>query len=288
MRGAPKRFRAELRGALNRFFQLGNSNNEYFLIGFGEKPRLLVDWTGDTGALASKLDDLPLMGMTALHDACRMGVEKLRQGSHRKRAIILISDGEDSVSRRWLHDVRRLFLEEGVLLYWVAMVEVPGTHDRRFYGPAYSEQISRLEELASVTGGQVYAPLDPEGLHRLLEDVAVELRNQYRITFEAASAAKSGRWRAVKIKASLPANAPQKMGQPVRTAAPPRFGAAYSRGYNPSAWTLTTSKSAAATSTASGSSRSPTCPPGGSWASSAANSSQSARRAGGRAADAAS
>ena len=57
-----------------------------------------------------------LCGQTALYDACYLGVEKVQRGVHPKRALLLISDGQDNNSRYTFTELRKLLKESDVTL----------------------------------------------------------------------------------------------------------------------------------------------------------------------------
>lgn len=83
--------------AISKFLRLGNANNEYFLIAFDRAPRFLTDWTTATALLAQKTDLVQANRDTALYDACGVALEKLTTAHNSRRALILISDGQDTL-----------------------------------------------------------------------------------------------------------------------------------------------------------------------------------------------
>jgi Ca-activated chloride channel homolog len=86
------------------------------LIGFNSRAQLLLERTRDGDAVLDKLTFVQTKGQTALYDACYLGVEKVQRGAHPKRAIILISDGQDNDSRYTFSEVRKLLKESDVVL----------------------------------------------------------------------------------------------------------------------------------------------------------------------------
>src|SRR5438045_2869629 len=90
------------RDAFLRFIKLSNSENEYFVIGFTDRARLLVDWTHDGEVVEDGLSKLDLtskkVSQTALYDACYLGIEKMQGRTYPKQAILLISDVLDNES----------------------------------------------------------------------------------------------------------------------------------------------------------------------------------------------
>ncbi|HEY7184812.1 MAG TPA: VWA domain-containing protein, partial [Blastocatellia bacterium] len=103
--------------ALGRFMQTSHEQDEYFLIGFDSTPHLLLDGARDGQAVLNRVNDVYPKGETALYDAVYLGIEKVSRGVYPKRAIILISDGEDNHSRRGFDDLRRKLQESDVAIY---------------------------------------------------------------------------------------------------------------------------------------------------------------------------
>jgi Ca-activated chloride channel family protein len=87
------------RDALAHFIQTSHDRDEYFLIGFNSRAQLLMDRTRDGQAILDKLTFVQTKNNTALYDACYLGVERVQRGTHQKRALLLISDGQDNSSR---------------------------------------------------------------------------------------------------------------------------------------------------------------------------------------------
>lgn len=193
-----------IREALNRFFQLSDKANQYFLIGFDTQPKLLHDWTSDTESVLKQLDVVRPDRATALYDACYLALEKLPRGRHQKQAIILISDGQDSTSNRSFTELKRLLEESDVLLYSIGVLggNDPGSSLRL-------EGQNILEELSTTTGGAVFFPNGEKQLGAVFDMIAIELRNQYLISF--APTTSDGKRHSLKVKVALPPDAPREM-----------------------------------------------------------------------------
>src|SRR5205085_2233039 len=111
------------REALSKFIETSHARDEYFLIGFNNRAQLLLDHTRDSDALMQKLTFVQTHGQTALYDAVYLGVNKVTRGTHTKKAILLISDGQDNSSRYTFSELRRLLKESDVIIYAVGIVD---------------------------------------------------------------------------------------------------------------------------------------------------------------------
>jgi len=109
MKGKMDRARESLRA----FIETSHREDDFFLVGFNQRANLVAEFSdGDT--LANKLTLIDARGQTALYDASYLGIEKVKQGRHSKRALLLISDGQDNSSRYTYGELRKLLREAGV------------------------------------------------------------------------------------------------------------------------------------------------------------------------------
>ena len=121
------------RSALDRFLQnLLDPGDELFLYRFSDYPTLLEGWTRSRQDLVAALGQIKPDGGTALYDTVRDAVPLAAQGTNRKKALVLISDGNDTSSNTPLVEVRQLIHESDVLLYAVGIdSDAPGSSSSR-------------------------------------------------------------------------------------------------------------------------------------------------------------
>ena len=184
-----------LQEGLAWFTSRSNSANAYFLIGFNERPQLLTDWTSKAPLIPEDMLSLKPFGNTALYDACFLGINKLQNARHPRRALILISDGQDNHSRYSYYDLRKLLKETGTLIYAIFLSDSePGTS-------LGMEGQGILAELSDPSGGW-FATLafKPREAIDIFESIANELRTQYTIAIEPPSSADEKKWHKIKLK----------------------------------------------------------------------------------------
>ena len=117
---------AAARSALDRFlFDLLGPDDEFFLYRFNYQPRLVHDWTNDPERVSRALGGIRPRGGTALYDAVADAVVLAEQGRHRKKAVVVISDGNDTNSEIRVRDLQRLIRETEVMVYAVG-IDSPG------------------------------------------------------------------------------------------------------------------------------------------------------------------
>ena len=174
------------RAAAVRFLETGTPEDEYFLIEFSNRAEVAEDFTTDITRLRDQLSLKSAAGATALYDAVYLGLSKVKAGNNPKKALLLITDGEDNHSRYSRGDIREFIREADAQLYVVDL------------GRAL------LGDLAEMTGGHSYhATVD--GLQDICEKIAVELKSQYVIGYESTNTSKDGKFRKLRVRVIPPA-----------------------------------------------------------------------------------
>jgi Ca-activated chloride channel family protein len=192
------------RNALSKFIMTSHPSDEYFLIAFNSRAQLLLDRTRDGEAVLNKLTLVQPSKNTALYDAVYLGVERVTRGSHQKKALLIISDGQDNSSRYNFGEVRRLLKESDVVAYAVGIM---GGNDSMnalgMQGQAF------LDEITSVTGGKSFYPQSDVEMDEIFERIALELRHQYSLGYTPRDFQPNGKWRKVKVKVKPPRGMPR-------------------------------------------------------------------------------
>ena len=178
------------REALTRFIQTSHPDDEYFLVGFRDRAQVLLDRTSDSEALLQKIASLRPEGETALYDGVALALEQVAQGRHAKRALIVISDGEDNHSRITFNQVRRQVQEANVTI-WTVLI-----------GPLlpHSNGGAVMDKLAAVSGGASFYPGNAEKMSEDFEQIALELRRQYSIGYTPSNLVADGKWHRIKVE----------------------------------------------------------------------------------------
>jgi len=182
------------RQALARFIQTSHEEDEYFLIGFNEHPQLLLERVRGSEAMLARISGIKPQGSSALYDAVAFGLEQVMQSRLPKRALIVISDGEDNRSRLGFGQVRRLLREANVTVYTVLI------------GPLLPRSNGGvvMDYLATASGGKSYFPSNGEKMSEAFEQIALELRRQYSIGYVPSSFVADGKWRRIKVSVTPP------------------------------------------------------------------------------------
>ncbi|HJR09255.1 MAG TPA: VWA domain-containing protein [Pyrinomonadaceae bacterium] len=195
---------AKAREALKHFIETSHDGDEYFLIGFNHRSQVLMDKTRDADALLTKLTFVQTKGQTALYDACYLGVEKVTRGAHPKRALLIISDGQDNSSRYTFSELRRILKETDVLIYAIGITDNGNPN-----GSLDVVGQTILDELAGVSGGRAFFPDTAAEMNEIFERIAIELRHQYSIGYKPKNFVNNGKWHKVKVKVQPPRGLPR-------------------------------------------------------------------------------
>ncbi|MEI9813350.1 MAG: VWA domain-containing protein [Acidobacteriota bacterium] len=133
------------------FFQMANSDDEFFLIKFDESPRLITPFTSDTEELYREISHTRPFGRTSLYDAVNLALDVMKRARHQRRALVILSDGGDNRSRRSFSTIKSRAAETGIPIYSMGIfnpLEQRSQDEDEKDGPMV------LDQLASLTGGR--------------------------------------------------------------------------------------------------------------------------------------
>ncbi len=175
-----------------------------------EKIEVLQDFTSSKVDLGDALDNMLIEGgQTAIIDAVYLAAEqvdeyeKTRNPNDRKRrALILVSDGEDRVSFYKEQQLMERLRESDVQIYAVGFVSELSKEGGFISKSPQGKAKAFLERLAKETGGKVYFPNSVSELNGIAQDIASELRTQYIIAYSPANDVKEGIFRPIKVVVS--------------------------------------------------------------------------------------
>ena len=224
---------AAARTAIERFiFELLGKDDELFFVEFANAPRITQHWTTDRRAISRALGRVNPAGGTAIYDAVADALPFAGAGQNRKKALLVISDGNDTNSSTGVGELRQLIRESEVLVYALG---VDGTASRNNNGgtiirppqmpipipfpfprgrrPAFpqiggtwsragnSERVNAdaLRQITDDTGGRTEIVRGFDGLDAATARIADELSKQYYLGY-SSTAEKDGRWHAIRLE----------------------------------------------------------------------------------------
>lgn len=185
--------------ALRRFIETSHEDDDIFLIGFNDRAKLVQDFTTSGDQVMNHLTLVAPKGNTALYDAAYLAVEKVTEGRHNKKALLIISDGQDNNSRYTYKELRNRVKEADVQIYAIGITD-PASDGLAGFGRSVLEEITRM------TGGRSFFPNaynEPE-LVEICTRIALELRHQYSFGFYPTDVTSEAKWHKVQVKVNPP------------------------------------------------------------------------------------
>jgi Ca-activated chloride channel family protein len=191
------------RSSILEFLRTANPQDEFFVIGFNDRPELITDFTSNVDNIESRLLTVKAGHRTALLDAIYFGLNKMRQAKNERKALLVVSDGGDNRSRYTENEVRAVVRESDVQIYSI------GIFDQ--YAPTREEQLGPilLHDVSEETGGQLFRVDDLADMADIATKISAELRNQYVLGYRSEDAKRDGKWRKLKVKLVPPEGLPQ-------------------------------------------------------------------------------
>jgi Ca-activated chloride channel family protein len=221
--------------ALNRFlFDLLGPKDPVFLYRFSSQPDLVQGWTTDRHAVSRALGSVRPAGGTALYDTIADAIPLAQAGTERKKALVVISDGNDTSSHTGLAELRQVIRESEVLVYAIGIdaggdasgstsskapaarpsapvpAPFPGQKPPAAPPPTSSSRPTRggssdrvnadaLRQITDDSGGRTEIIVSHRDLDPATAGIADELSKQYFLGY-VSSAPKDGRWHSIEVR----------------------------------------------------------------------------------------
>jgi Ca-activated chloride channel family protein len=187
---------------------LRRGKDQAFLMIFDNEPYVIHDFTDDLGALTDAILKLRAGGGTALYDAIYhaarnklMNAPPDRENRELRRILVVISDGDDNLSRRSRLEALEMVQRAEVVVYPISTstdwVSLSGTTPQK-YQKTPGDQV--LEFFAEETGGRAFFPYRLDDLSRSFLDIGNELRSQYSLAYTPTNRKLDGKFRSIKIE----------------------------------------------------------------------------------------
>jgi Ca-activated chloride channel homolog len=190
--------RAQVAEAALKLVQASNKQDEVFIMTFNDKPALVQDFTHDVGKLESVLKKIDSTGATAMRDALLLGIDHMKRlATNDKKALLVVTDGEDNSSLTSHDRIVRAAQQAGVLIYAIGLLT-----DETERSAAVAKR--DLDALTFATGGEVFYPKELSEVDAIAEHVAKDLRNQYTIAYNPTNQALDHTFRKIKVTVDRP------------------------------------------------------------------------------------
>ncbi|MGB7987709.1 MAG: VWA domain-containing protein [Terracidiphilus sp.] len=186
------RFEFEQQSAVEFLLKILKAKSDRaFVMDFADTATFDQDWTNNIDALQTGVNRIRPAGGTALYDsvylACRDKLLTERGPDPVRKAMVLISDGEDTVSRVYIDEAIKECQRADTIIYAVSTN----------WTPSRGKSDDNLSKMASETGGQAFFPPSVEDMSISFSSIEEELRSQYALTYTPADFKENGAFRPI-------------------------------------------------------------------------------------------
>jgi len=193
-----QRFHFEQEAATEFLLEMLGRQDRAFIEGFDVNVDIAQDFTGNIDLLSQGIQSLRPGGGTALYDAiyktCRDQLLPLQSQEATRRAIILVSDGDDIYSHALESDAIKMCQRAETIVYAVSTNT----------GPSRDKGDDVLKRITEATGGQTFYPKQIEDVASGFDSIRDELRSQYSLVYEPADFQFNGAFRTIYLTAINP------------------------------------------------------------------------------------
>jgi Ca-activated chloride channel homolog len=191
---APK-LKFEQEAATSFFQSILRDKDRAMLVEFDSGVTLLQDFTGDANKMAKQIAKLRAAGGTALYDAIYMACDEKLIREYGRKAIIILSDGEDRSSDHTLQQAMEMALRAETTIFAISISK------GGFFGVGSSQEGDAvLKDMARETGGKTFFPFKIEDLEDAFRQINQELRSQYNIGYVSTNPLRDGKYRKIEIR----------------------------------------------------------------------------------------
>jgi VWFA-related protein len=193
-----QRFQFEQQAATEFLLQVVKSRSDRaFVMGFDSTPTVTADWSNNLDALQSGVNKLRPGGGTAMYDAiytaCRDKLLDISRGQEPvRRAMVLVSDGNDNQSRAYMDDAIKMCQRAETIIYAISTN----------WTPSRGKGDDVLAKMAEATGGRAFYPPSVEEITTGFNSIEEELRSQYALTYTPADFKADGAFRTIYLFAN--------------------------------------------------------------------------------------
>jgi Ca-activated chloride channel homolog len=185
------------RAAAIRFLDGLRESDNSAIYRFDSKVKLVQKFSGSRD-IDQNIFDVKSEGMTALNDAVFLATAELSNRPETRRAIIVLSDGEDTFSKKSADKALKAALAANVVIYTVDMSPVDTNGNRRTQNRAV------LKNFAEKTGGIFVSTPGGAAMRDAFKAIVDDLGTQYTLGYQPTNSVKDGKWRALELRVAKP------------------------------------------------------------------------------------
>src|SRR5262249_24968278 len=145
-----------------------------------------------------------------MNDAIYLAVDHLKGGSRDKKALLVITDGEDMDSKYGINPLlEHIKQSKDITIYTIGLLEENDERGGLFSASPSKKAKKDLEKIAELTGGEAFFPKTVNEVAEICQRIARELRNQYTLIYSPSNEKRDGTWRTVEVRVAPPQGTPK-------------------------------------------------------------------------------
>jgi Ca-activated chloride channel homolog len=191
---APK-LKFEQEAATSFFHSVLRDQDRALLLEFDSGVTLVQDFTSDPNKMAKQIKSLRAAGGTALYDAIYLACDEKLIREMGRKAIVILSDGEDQSSKASFEQALEMALKAEATIFSISV------NRGGFFGVGPTKDGDKImKQFSEETGGRAYFPFKVEELEDAFRQINQELRSQYNIGYMSSNAARDGTYRKIEVR----------------------------------------------------------------------------------------
>ena len=189
------------------FVAASNPDDETFVVNFQTEVLLVQQFTRSMANLVDALSDPNTGPGTALFDAIYLSIDHVKTGSRDKKALLVITDGEDMDSEFGINPLLNHIKEskDVVTIYTIGLLEENDDRGGLFSKSPSKKAKEDLSKIAEQSGGEAYFPKSLDEVADICKRIARDLRNQYTLGYSPKNTKNDGGYRAIRVNVVPPA-----------------------------------------------------------------------------------
>lgn len=191
------------RAALRALLDSAEPADEALLLTVAGRPAMERGFTRDLESLFNGMMMRRTGGGTALVDTIYLGLDQMRAARHRRKALLVISDGMDNHSRFTASELMSTAMESDIEIHTIG-VETMAVNAKAAELNQISQGLSFLASLAQKTGGLNYVVRGETDIRRASGNIGKALRNHYVLGYQPGPLEPNGQWRPIQVRLNVP------------------------------------------------------------------------------------
>jgi VWFA-related protein len=183
------------------FLNTVKKNDWVALMDFDLKTRVDVDFTRNPDEVLAELSHMtvPLYSESCVFDAVLETLDRL-EDVHGKKAILLIATGRDTLSKHTLDDTLKKVRQSDVAIYGLCVSQFINNMTMTVGGINTAQAWNQMRAFSDLTGGQAWNPQMTEEVPKIMQTIALSLRNQYSLGYNPGPGSYDGKYHKIKVE----------------------------------------------------------------------------------------